>query len=465
MCVPAACNDAVDGDGDGDGNGYPLDPGCTSISDSTEEDTCPSGGDCPRCANLVDDDGDGMNNYPADPNCIAASTDDESGCASATDAYAEITGPVTTGMLAAPVGNDLEPVCVTAGASGRDLAYELNVPYPLQNLYLNTNGSTVNTILALRTNGCNPTNEIACDDTHGDDDSDAYIARGATAAGRYAILVDANGSATGAFTLNVRGVIPQGAACSPALETSGLFVCAATSHCAGLTGSETCVPFACADGISNDADGLVDAADPGCLSGADDNETDPGTAPECADGISNDADGLVDYPADLGCVRASDPLELTCVDATGVTELTTAHVTNTTVGAGDNSTPGGTCSVGSAAPDRVYSITIPGTMSTLTFDAGYNPVTPASWDRVVYVRKDQCVTDLICSASDLVTLTNATAGTYFVFVDGGSTASGTFELAVRGTIASGQACDPVQILAGMFSCATGTSCLNNVCSP
>lgn len=465
QCMPAACNNAIDDDGDSDGNGYPADPGCTSISDNTEDDDCPSGPNCPRCANDLDDDGDTMFDFPLDPSCPSASTDDESGCASATDPFLEITGPVTTGNLAAPFGNDLEPTCVTAGTSGRDLAYELNVPYALQNLYIDTNGSGVNTIVALRANGCTPATDLACDDTSGDDDSDAYIARGATAAGRYAIIVDANTTSTGAFTLNVRGVIPQGNACSPALETSGLFVCAATSHCAGTLGAETCMPFACADGGDNDGDGKADALDPGCLSGADDNETNPATLPQCLDTVENDGDGLTDYPADNGCQRASDPLELTCADTTGVTEMTTAHVTGTTVAAGDNSAPGGTCSIGSAAPDRVYSVTVPGNMTTMTFDVGYNPVTPAGWDRVLYVRKDQCATDLACSASDLVTLTNPTAGTYFVFVDGGGVASGTFQLAVRGTIASGQACDPAQIQAGMFTCATGTTCTNNVCTP
>ena len=61
---------------------------------------------------------------------------------------------------------------------------------------------------------------------------------------------------------------------------------------------------ACADGIDNDGDGLVDhPEDPGCRSIADENErkgkTRRGRA--CSDGIDNDGDGLADFPADSGC--------------------------------------------------------------------------------------------------------------------------------------------------------------------
>lgn len=49
----------------------------------------------------------------------------------------------------------------------------------------------------------------------------------------------------------------------------------------------------CADGIDNDGDGATDLADPGCASGLDPFETDPGVA--CDDGLDNDGDGRVDF--------------------------------------------------------------------------------------------------------------------------------------------------------------------------
>jgi hypothetical protein len=55
---------------------------------------------------------------------------------------------------------------------------------------------------------------------------------------------------------------------------------------------------ACADGLDNDAEGLVDMADPGCPF--------PFASPEnlqCDDGLDNDGNGLVDF-ADPKCSRS-----------------------------------------------------------------------------------------------------------------------------------------------------------------
>lgn len=67
-------------------------------------------------------------------------------------------------------------------------------------------------------------------------------------------------------------------------------------------------PFpACADGIDNDGDGLVDhPADPGCQLATSDNES-----PSCDDGLDNDGDGLVDYPQDPGCFEQNRNMEST----------------------------------------------------------------------------------------------------------------------------------------------------------
>jgi hypothetical protein len=72
---------------------------------------------------------------------------------------------------------------------------------------------------------------------------------------------------------------------------------------------------ACADGIDNDGDGLVDLADPGCANGADTSEHNSQLA--CDDGTDNDGDGLVDL-ADPGCANGTDPSELTDADLDGL---------------------------------------------------------------------------------------------------------------------------------------------------
>lgn len=74
-------------------------------------------------------------------------------------------------------------------------------------------------------------------------------------------------------------------------------------------------PAQCSDGVDNDGDGLVDfPADPGCISATDNDEFNapPAPLPQCSDGLDNDADGLVDN-VDPGCLSgaggAYDPLD------------------------------------------------------------------------------------------------------------------------------------------------------------
>ena len=68
-------------------------------------------------------------------------------------------------------------------------------------------------------------------------------------------------------------------------------------------------PRACADGVDNDDDGLIDLDDPGCEDANDRDETDP-VPPECSDMIDNDMDGFTDFPQDPGCGSAGDDDEL-----------------------------------------------------------------------------------------------------------------------------------------------------------
>ncbi|MDJ0869266.1 MAG: hypothetical protein QNK03_24395 [Myxococcota bacterium] len=68
------------------------------------------------------------------------------------------------------------------------------------------------------------------------------------------------------------------------------------------------LPEACADGIDNDADTLIDfPEDPGCTDRTDDSERSPTI--ECDDGIDNDEDGQTDFPRDASCLGATDPTE------------------------------------------------------------------------------------------------------------------------------------------------------------
>jgi len=73
---------------------------------------------------------------------------------------------------------------------------------------------------------------------------------------------------------------------------------------------------ACADAVDNDGDGMNDLDDPGCSALTDHDEyNDP--IPGCNDGIDNDGDDLFDFPNDPGCmVSLDDDEEDSCPNGT-----------------------------------------------------------------------------------------------------------------------------------------------------
>jgi len=72
-----ACNDGLDNDSDGLTD-FPSDPGCLSASDQDETDP-------PECADTVDNDGDGLTDYPNDPKCASFADNSESGLPECSD--------------------------------------------------------------------------------------------------------------------------------------------------------------------------------------------------------------------------------------------------------------------------------------------------------------------------------------------------------------------------------------------
>lgn len=86
------CSDSVDNDGDGLVD-FPADPGCTSATDNDETNVAPP--PKPACSDGADNDGDGKIDYPADPGCSSVSDTDE-------------TDPVQPpgNVFVAPNGND-----------------------------------------------------------------------------------------------------------------------------------------------------------------------------------------------------------------------------------------------------------------------------------------------------------------------------------------------------------------------
>jgi len=75
--TPAQCSDGIDNDGDGLID-FPSDPGCTSGGDNDETNGGGGGGTPAQCSDGIDNDGDGLIDFPLDPGCTDVDDDSES---------------------------------------------------------------------------------------------------------------------------------------------------------------------------------------------------------------------------------------------------------------------------------------------------------------------------------------------------------------------------------------------------
>jgi hypothetical protein len=299
-CEPHLCGDTVDNDGDGKTD-YPSEPGCDSLLDDDEADPATP----PVCANDADDDADGVKDWPSDPGCDAASDSSETD-----ECVPGVLAPLYVGPTAGNVATTMGQIdppggCVPAGQSGTEQAFRFELTRPVARLDVSTVGSVADTVVYLRESECDDPGPLAWCDDDGGGSGDSLLQLTGLSTGRYFVIVDGKTFTGGAFTLSITGNLALGDSCTPA---DPIYVCGPGLAChAGV-----CETAQCADGADNDGDMKSDAADPGCLSDSDDDETDPATPPVCADGADNDGDMLVDYPADPGCLRASDDNEQQC---------------------------------------------------------------------------------------------------------------------------------------------------------
>ena len=444
-CTAAQCQDGVDNNGDGTVD-FPNDPGCSSASDNSETTVCP-GAACPACADGVDNDGDGDLDYPDDSGCDAASGGAE-GCVDS-DPIVAITAPTTTGTLVGAT-DDHDPVCVTT--NGTDRIFTLDVP-ALQSLSIDTEGSVVDTALSFMTDACEEPS-LACDDDGGVGTGDSLITRSFVPAGRYTIAVDADTTVPNTFILNVSGVIVPGASCESPLVGAGVLTCSVGFACSGMPGARTCIMAQCLDGLDNNADGHTDFPDdPGCDSFSDDTETTvcPGPAcPICSDGLDNDGDGAIDYPADPSCFAASATNEA-CTQSEAVGVITQPVTTGTTAGQSNDYTPTCGSTTAHVAPDLALQLELPA-MATLSLNV-------TGFDSAHSLLNATCGgAPVACSDPANMALTNLSAGTYYVVIDGFSTGNGPWTLTTSGTVLPGQSCEGALFQAGAFTCTTGFAC-------
>lgn len=104
---PPECSDGIDNDSDGVAD-YPLDSSCSSPTDNDE--TVPE-----QCSDTVDNDGDGRTDYPADPGCEGTTDNTESPDPPPPGCVGNQVSTVAQLREAEQSGNAGETFCIAAG--------------------------------------------------------------------------------------------------------------------------------------------------------------------------------------------------------------------------------------------------------------------------------------------------------------------------------------------------------------
>jgi hypothetical protein len=294
--VGTAC-DAPCADGfDNDGNGledFPADPGCDTVDDPIEAPDCGDGvdndGDAlidfqdPGCAavtavsetaaceNGLDDDGDGNIDFPDDGGCSDPFDQSEAtACADGLDNDGDGLVDRNDDGCFSTTSDDEAPEC----QDGYDNDGDGNVDYPEDAGCIRVSSDLEGP---------------ECDDTL-DNDGDGNID-----------FPDDAGCPTATADL-------EGPECDDTLDNDGDgdIDYPDDAGCPGPTADlEGTV---CDDGIDNDGDGATDFPDDiDCLDPFDENEF---PEPACKDSFDNDGDGLFDYPDDPGCTGPTDLSEI-----------------------------------------------------------------------------------------------------------------------------------------------------------
>ncbi|HUS29878.1 MAG TPA: hypothetical protein VMZ53_15340, partial [Kofleriaceae bacterium] len=459
------CDDGRDNDGDGK-HDFPNDPGCFAPNQDDETDDCPNGALCPQCANGVDDDMNGQTDFPNDSGGCASASDPDEYTRNPVACGAAVMikplppdGHVAMGMLDSAKASSL--TSMTCGGGGTEDVYELRVMQPKVIVATTDNpGTTADTVLYIRGQDCqNNSSELACQDDISTTVDRSTVTKAISTPGLYYLVVDAHDSASaGSYELTVKFLTGEGVACGTADDCGPGLVCRIPK---GQT-AKVCAKHVCEDTTDEDGDGKNGFPDdPGCVTAQDDDEADscPGAGPncaECGDGVDNDADGKTDFGTngDTTCSAASSASEA-CVSTDGVQQIIAASTPGTTAtGAVNDVKPACATSGTHTAADRTYRLDLPA-MSDLTVDAD-----SMTMDGVVALYNNTCGgTAIQCKDTpETITATNLAAGAYYFVVDGYSSGTGTYTIAVSGHIQNGALCESTLTTAGAITCGVGYAC-------
>ncbi len=459
-CVETTCNNGIDDDGDGLVD-FPAEPGCESISDSTEQDDCPTGPNCPQCSNDADDDNDGLIDFlgssPSlvDTGCESASDDRELDPCLPGIEVERLTSDGAQGRTAhaSEQSSNFSPSCKASDNFSNEDIYVYTVDNALAEITFSTLGSQGDTVLHVREGICGvAAAEVGCAQI---ESSGETLTLTSPSQGDYFVFVDGDYVSNINYQLSVSGIVASGGTCDP---TSSQWLCEANTLCMG----GICTPSLCSDGLDNDNDGLIDfPQDPGCTSLLDTIETDtcPSGAdcPACSNQSDDDTDGATDYPQDIGCSSASDTSENHCSETDRVIEIVADQMQSTTQQLTDDYDL--SCGTSTPAPDRTFSIILPGMVSSLSVS-----VLGSTFDTILAIFSGDCMTELGCNddsqprAQSSLTLTDLAAGEYFAVVDGHLTSSGDIDIVVSAELAPGEPCDPLR---PFFVCASTESCMSS----
>jgi hypothetical protein len=293
------------------------------------------------------------------------------------------------------------------------------------------------------------------------------------AAGTYVVSIDAYDSVSltapygGTYAMTISGTIAAGGSCESPLAQAGALVCSAGHACGGTVGSRTCVVSQCADGMDNDGDTKTDfPADPGCTSKEDNSEVDdcgvgnPVNCPVCANGKDDDGDTKTDFPADTSCLALGDDSEA-CTSTEPVVTITSPTTWGDTTGA--TADVALACAFEIGAPDRTYRLDVPAlTQLDVALDTSSSSFATNFLDVAVY--DATCGgTAKACTNLPPTSLTNVTAGTYYITVAGDtSTLAGPYALTVHGTIVPGGSCEGPLVTSGLLDCGATGACTGTV---
>ena len=305
------CSDGVDNDGDGMID-FPADPGCTSATDDTEDSTPAA-----QCMDGRDNDGDGKIDYPEDPGCSAPNQDDETDdCPSGPACPQCSNGKDDDNNGTTDYPND--PGC-TSAADPTEVTSDPHACGPTVTIKeLPTSGMDSGTFNAAMSSS---TNVSPC----GEDSGAPAIA--------YLVKVEMAGSmvattnlpdTTADTVIDIRSVqcalATSEVACNDDVTTQIFSSTVQTDVVPGTyfvivkgrTASETGTYALQVNLYKHSGDACVDVAE--CAPGLTCRIPHGMTAmvcfpPVCSDGLDDDGDTKIDYPDDPGCTSAIDDTE------------------------------------------------------------------------------------------------------------------------------------------------------------